>query len=261
MVRKMPGGKDVLAIAAREIGYREGTNKRNKFGAWFGMDGVAWCMEFVQWVYAQAGIPLPYKTASCGALLNWYRQHDPACIVAEPVEGCVVIFDFPNTKASTDHTGLFVKKTASKITTIDGNTSGGSDSNGGWVQQRTRNLTYANPTYIVPRELAKGEPMEDIMDVSKLTGAQCYEILLKANEYAGSMATPEWMQPELAEAVAAGITDGTRPLATCMRGQAAMMVLRAAKLACSEQVDGKHYYGQPIIQNQKGDAPFEEAIK
>jgi len=120
------------------------------------MDGVAWCMEFVQWVYAQAGAPLPYKTASCGSLLDWYRKHRPECIVRSPIPGCIVIFDFPGTRYATDHTGIFVEKSATHITTIDGNTSGGSDANGGWVERRTRSLGYAGATYIKPRELVSG---------------------------------------------------------------------------------------------------------
>lgn len=216
----MDKNKEILAIATREIGYHESAGKHNKYGEWFGLDNVAWCMEFVQWVYDQAGIPLPYKTPSCGSLLNWYKNNQPDCISKAPVEGCIVIFDFPSTQYSTDHTGIFVRKTDMKITTIDGNTSGGNDSNGGWVQQRTRSLSYANPTYIIPKGL------ENDMDVSELTLEDCYEILLKANEYAASLATPEWMKDELAEAVKDGITDGTRPLAMCMRGEAALMTLR-----------------------------------
>lgn len=158
----MATGKDILALAEGEIGYREGKNKRNKYGAWYGMDGVAWCMEFVQWVYHRAGAPLPIKTASCGALLNWYRQHQPECIVAEPSAGCIVIFDFPGTKYATDHTGLFVSKTGTRLTTIDGNTASGNDANGGWVQRRTRSLLYAHPTYIVPRALSTGEENEEM---------------------------------------------------------------------------------------------------
>lgn len=220
----MVTGKDILAAASREIGYHEGKGKLNKYGEWFGMNGVAWCMEFVQWVYHECGVDLPHKTPSCGSLLGWYRKNQPECISKEPVPGCIVIFDFPSTQYTTDHTGLFVRKTDLRITTIDGNTSNGNDSNGGWVQQRTRSLGYSNPTYIIPRELE-----DENMDVSKLTGADCYEILLKANEYAASLATPEWMKPELDKAVEVGITDGTRPLAMVQRGAAAIMALRTAK--------------------------------
>lgn len=224
----------ILAAASREIGYREGPGKRNKYGEWYGMDGVAWCMEFVQWVYHTAGMDLPFRTASCGELLNWYRQNRPECITREPVPGCIVIFDFPNTRFMTDHTGIFVACDGYRITTIDGNTSNENEGNGGWVQQRKRTLGFANPTYIVPGCLRE----EETMDVSKLTGEQCYELLLKANEYAGTLAAPDWMRPELDEAVKAGLTDGTRPLALCMRGAAAIMALRGAKKAAEGRETG-----------------------
>ena len=150
---KRTTGDEIIAIAMREIGYRESAGQRTKYSEWSGYNGQPWCMSFVQWVYHQAGADLPYLTASCGALLRWYRQNQPECIVKEPVPGCIVIFDFPGTAYTTDHTGLFVSKTAAQITSIDGNTSGGNNANGGYVQQRTRPLSYANPVYIVPREL------------------------------------------------------------------------------------------------------------
>jgi hypothetical protein len=156
MIKQMTGA-DVLAVAAREIGYREIAGKINKYGAWYRMNGVPWCMQFVQWCYYQAGAMLPHKTASCGDMLSWYRHNQPDCISKAPVKGCIVIFDFPKTVYSTDHTGLFVKTEGQTITTIDGNTSGGNDANGGWVQQRTRKLSYANPIYIIPREITEQE--------------------------------------------------------------------------------------------------------
>lgn len=157
-------GERVLAAAARDIGYREGSGKANKFGAWYGMNNVAWCMQAVQYWYAQAGLTLPYKTASCGALLRWYQQNQPECVVKDPVPGCIVIFDFPGTAYTTDHTGIFVKLDGGKITTIDGNTSNGSDANGGWVQQRTRALSCASPAYIVPRELKTDNEEDEDME-------------------------------------------------------------------------------------------------
>lgn len=154
---------ELLAVAAREIGYHEGVGKTNKFGRWYGLDCELWCMEFVQWCYAKAGAPLPYKTASCGALLDWYRKHQPDCITLTPVEGCIVIFDFPG-GAATDHTGLFVSRTKASVTTIDGNTSGTNQSDGGWVQQKTRPLSFARPTYIIPRALCADEKEVDAVE-------------------------------------------------------------------------------------------------
>lgn len=229
----MATGKEILDIAAREIGYHEGKNKHNKYGEWYGLDFQHWCVEFVQWCYAQADKPLPYKTASCGVLLNWYKMHDKECITDNPIPGCLVIFDFPG-GAKTDHIGLFVSKTNDKITTIDGNTSGTNQSNGGWVQQKTRNLSYANPTYIVPREL------EEDMDIAKLieqmTPAQADAIVRKAEAYAGNQAMPmNWNASEqLADAMQNGITDGTRPMAHATRLETALMANRAAKMAIKE---------------------------
>lgn len=165
---------ELLAVAAREIGYREGVGKTTKFGRWYGLDRAPWCMEFVQWCYAEAGAPLPYKTASCGALLDWYRKHQPDCITLTPIEGCIVIFDFPG-GAATDHTGLFVSRTKASVTTIDGNTSGTNQSDGGWVQQKTRPLSYARPTYIIPRALCADEMevgnVERFNSLAEISGA------------------------------------------------------------------------------------------
>lgn len=229
----MTAGNKILAIANREIGYHEDKYKHNKYGEWYGLDGQPWCMIFVQWCYAQAGLSLPYKTASCGVLLNWYKMHARACVTDKPVPGCIVIFDFPG-GAATDHTGLFVSRTNTEITTVDGNTSGTNQANGGWVQQKTRNLSYANPTYIVPREL------EEDMDIAKLieqmTPAQADAIVRKAEAYAGNQAMPmNWNASEqLADAMQNGITDGTRPMAHATRLETALMANRAAKLAIKE---------------------------
>lgn len=224
----MVTGEEILRFAAREIGYHEGKNKHNKYGEWYGVDGVAWCMAFVQWIYHQANADLPIRTASCGALLRWYQKNQPECITQKPIEGCIVIFDFPKTNATTDHTGLFVKRGNRKITTIDGNTTAGNESNGGWVQQRTRPIDYANPIYIVPRGL-----IEVDIDrlISEMTDEQAYKLYCKAEKHMGKLPLPtSWSaKGELNEAVKAGITDGSRPMVPARRYEAAIMDKRAVK--------------------------------
>ena len=47
----MSYSEEVLEIARAELGVQEypaGSNKQ-KYGVWYGMNGVQWCMEFVQW--------------------------------------------------------------------------------------------------------------------------------------------------------------------------------------------------------------------
>ena len=70
-------GAELAALAATQIGVREdppGSN-RVKFNTWYygrevSGDSYPWCMVFVQWVFAQAGVSLPLRTASCGALMR-----------------------------------------------------------------------------------------------------------------------------------------------------------------------------------------------
>lgn len=225
---KIVEGEEILATAAREIGYHEGPGKKNKYGEWFGMNGVAWCMEFVQYIYHQCGLDLPLHTPSCSGLLNWYKRNQPECVTTEPIRGCIVIFDWPGTQYSTDHTGLFVSKTDKKITTIDGNTGDGNDSNGGGVQQKSRNLSYANPIYIIPRGLVT-------VDIGKLiddmTDEQAYKLYNKAVKHMATLPLPTTWDAagELREAKDLGITDGSNPMCPATRLQTAVMVKRAVR--------------------------------
>lgn len=158
----MATGLDVLTAARSQLGTKEspaGSN-RVKYNTWYygrevSGDAYPWCMAFVQWCAMTAGARLPYKTASCGALLRWYRAHEPDCIVTEPRAGDVVIFDFPG-GAATDHCGIFEAARGDTVTTIDGNTGAGNDANGGAVLRRTRKKS-AVAAYIRPREWEENE--------------------------------------------------------------------------------------------------------
>lgn len=244
----MATGEDILRIASTQVGYHEEAYHHNKYGAWYGIDDVAWCMEFVSWCYYKAHIRGPVLgltdkqggTASCGTLLRWYEAHQPDCITDKPTPGCVVIFDFPRTKYSTDHTGLFVKMEDGYITTIDGNTKNTSepDDNGGWVQQRTRKLSYANPTYIIPKELDEDMDIDKLVKdispeqlytmASKMYPSDLYKLYTKLTEYMATLPLPEtWAaQDAWTKAIKDGITDGSRPMAPPTRLEAATMVER-----------------------------------
>ena len=68
------------------------------------------------------------------------------------------------------------------------------------------------------------------MDISKLTDPEVLQLAKRLQEVLGRQAVGSTLAPELAEAKARGITDGTRPNAFCTRAQAAAMVLRAGKM-------------------------------
>lgn len=148
----------VLSYARTELGITEspaGSN-RTRYGKWYGLDGQPWCMMFVQWVFHQAGMPLPYKTASCSALLNWYRKNRPGSVVKAPKSGDIVIYNF-------GHTGIVESMDAGTITAIEGNTSpgtAGSQSNGGMVCRRTRKRSTVT-AYIRPDYKKEDKHMKD----------------------------------------------------------------------------------------------------
>ena len=67
------------------------------------------------------------------------------------------------------------------------------------------------------------------MDISKLTDAEILQLVDRIQDVMGRQQVSSTLAPELEEAKALGITDGTRSGALCTRAQAAVMTLRAAK--------------------------------
>lgn len=140
----MATAEKVLEIARGELGIRESPANSNKvkYNTWYYGREVAgkaypWCMAFVQWCFSQAGVPLPIKTASCGALMNAAKKSGK-WVTKDYRPGDVVIYDFPG-GAATDHTGIIEKVTLTGVLAIEGNTSeAGSQSNGGMVCRKTR---------------------------------------------------------------------------------------------------------------------------
>ncbi len=202
---------DVLDTARAELGVREDPPESNrvKYNDWYygrTVIGSAypWCMAFVQWCFAQAGRPLPFRTASCSALLGWYRQNRPECVVGDPQPGDIIIYTF-------SHTGIVESVQGGVITAIEGNTSAGNDANGGQVRRtRGRSLVKA---YIRPF----GEETEDDMNIDKLleemTDEQAYRLMAKAQAFAASLPEQEWSVKEghWARATAAGVVNGAAP--------------------------------------------------
>ena len=220
----MATAEKVLDIARRELGTKESpaNSNRTKYGKWMGMDGQPWCMSFVQWCFHQAGVPLPLRTASCGAMMNAARKTGQWG-VKDFRPGDEVIYDFPG-GAATDHTGIIEQVTASGVVAIEGNTSqAGSQSNGGMVCRKTR--PYCQ---IVGAVRPKFEEDEDL-SIDKLTDAEVLQLGKRLQAVMGKQPVGPALAKEFSEAEKAGITDGTSPGAFCTRAQAAVMTLRARK--------------------------------
>ena len=52
----MATGKDLVNVALKEVGYTEGANNSNKYGAYYGRNNEYWCAFFVSWCLEQIGI-------------------------------------------------------------------------------------------------------------------------------------------------------------------------------------------------------------
>ena len=128
----------LLDIARGELGTREspaGSN-RVKYGDWYGLDGQPWCVMFVMWAFAQAGVALLAGTTSCTLLMR--AAQAAGCWVTSGCRpGDVVLYDWDG-DGRPDHCGIVEAVSGSGVTAIEGNTAVGNDSDGGEVMRRTR---------------------------------------------------------------------------------------------------------------------------
>lgn len=130
----------VLQIARWQLGVLEnpaGSN-RVKYAEEYGLNGYAWCMMFVWWVFREAGFNLR-KTASCTELTNAYKKAGQ-WVTKDFKPGDIAMFDFSGKKKITEHCGIIVEVNTDNIVTIEGNTGIGNDANGGAVMKRQRRM-------------------------------------------------------------------------------------------------------------------------
>lgn len=134
----------------KHVGLKEHPSGSNmqRFGAWYGMNGVAWCAISVTYCYivgakSKAFVKggryayVPYIVADARAGRNGLQP------TKDPRPGDVVCFDWDGGVA--DHVGLFKSwlpgAEGSEFHTVEGNTGIGNDSNGGEVMERIRKIS------------------------------------------------------------------------------------------------------------------------
>ena len=142
---------ELLGIARKQIGVSEAPPDSNnvRYNTWYyGREVMGraypWCMVFCQWVFDQAGVKLPQRTASCGDLMNAAKA--AGCwVVRDFRPGDVVIYDFSGRQKTTQHCGIVEQALPDYgVQAIEGNTSqgGGSQDNGGMVCRKNRADKY-----------------------------------------------------------------------------------------------------------------------
>ena len=217
----------LLKLARQELGEREYPPNSNNIKyntAYYGKEvsgsNLAWCAVFVWWLFRECGMSELYyggkKTAYVPALISWARRE--GLVVNTPRPGDLICFDF-NGNGTADHIGLCESFDGSQVTTIDGNTGVGNEANGGAVMRRRRQKRYI-VAVIRPK----------YKEVETVTQEQFDKMM---EDWMGRQAAkaPEaqWQKEGLKRVVAAGVTDGSRPMALCTRLEAALMAQNAAQ--------------------------------
>ena len=187
----MATSKELLGIAASQIGVKENPPMSNnvKYNVWYyGREvsgrGYPWCMVFVQWVFAKAGVDLPVRTASCGALMR-AAQSAGKWVTRDYQPGDVVIYDFPG-GAMTDHCGIVERVDRGYISAIEGNTSSTNNADGGAVERRARKVSQIVGAYRPTFD-------KEVDDVRYNTVKEC----------------PGWAQDTIKKLVNKGLLNGT----------------------------------------------------
>ncbi len=155
-------GQKIANLAFKEVGVTENprNSNKNKYGKWFGLDGVAWCAIFISWCYAQAGFALEnigFKNgmAGCKTAAKHFWETGQVIDKENIQVGDLVFFDW-NGDGRFDHVGLFngwKNKNLGIFYTIEGNTSLNNQSNGGEVMSRNRDLNKVKCIFVHPKVL------------------------------------------------------------------------------------------------------------
>ena len=182
----MTTAEQVLNVARGELGkssYETPPGSSvTRYGAAYGMNGVAWCNMFTWWCFTQTGASaLTPKSAYTPATFDWYRSRKLTGSVPRP--GALVFYDFPGDGVDRiSHVG-FVEAVLSdgRIQTIEGNTTSGAAGDqraGGGVYRRisstsavvgyaypqyTSNTVQTKPASITRRTLSEGATGDDVL--------------------------------------------------------------------------------------------------
>ena len=216
----MATAEKLLAIARSQLGVTEnpvGSNSVVYNTEYYARavkgSGYPWCCTFVWWLFREAGASELFyggkKTAYCPTLMNYHRKA-LQFVSGDYEPGDLIFFNFSG-KSSAAHVGICEAWDGKNITTIDGNTGEGNEANGGKVMRRRRDKKYIVGAYRPAYE-------EDDNMTQELFDTLIADWLRRQAELPGSA----WSR--MAEAKAAGITDGTRPQSFATREEVATMI-------------------------------------
>ena len=157
---KLSSAASRLKMALTQIGISESPSNSNqqKYGVWYGMNGVPWCAIFCTWCDAFGGNPTPTFTkgrnyAYVPYIVNAARLgQNGLSITSDPKPGDLVCYDW-SADGEFDHVGMFEAWTgAHTFKCIEGNTSSRDYSNGGTVMRQYRDVNYGRVVFCKVKE-------------------------------------------------------------------------------------------------------------
>ncbi len=204
-----------LDIFRAEIGVREspaGSN-RTVYGERYGFNGVPWCAIFVSDCLARAGLGAQYRFAAVASGVADSKRRGTHRTTPQVGDLCNKLYT-----ATSGHIGIVEAVHADgTITSIEGNTSGTNDANGGMVMRRRRSLSFWNAGYIRIKYADLPEPSKPIygadishhqgtLTVSAIAGSGVAYLWHKATE-GGSFVDGQYLSKRL-QATMVGIPFG-----------------------------------------------------
>lgn len=152
----MTGSEELLDLAREEIGTQEmpaGSNRVKYNTEYYGWEvsgrAYPWCCVFLWWLFRRAGAAGLFfggaRTASCSTLMDYAKRN--GLFVEENYRPGDLIFMRFSGSGGPQHIGILEEVRGSILVTIEGNTSGDNDANGGQVQRRERPRQYVLGAY------------------------------------------------------------------------------------------------------------------
>lgn len=148
----------VILKARSQLGVTESPpfSNRQPYGAWYGMNGVAWCAMYQSWVFWHSGNPLPKITtakgfAYCPELERYGRETGTWHSGTSGIKrGDLLLFSFGGVRA--DHVALVQGVLPDgRIHTIEGNTNAGGSRTGGGVYELYRRSGIRGYVRVTPK--------------------------------------------------------------------------------------------------------------
>jgi hypothetical protein len=199
----MSSGLDIVNIAQQQVGFIEGPNNENPYGAWYGVNNQPYCAMFVSWIFDQAKLSALVAAETdkgfsyCPSGLSWFQKHGQIVDKYAGQPGDIVFFNFSG-NGTAEHVGIIVGASTDGITTVEGNTSPdhaiGSQANGIGVFLRHRPylgvMGIARPKYPNPVAPAKNNGLSNRALATGVAGATAIGGAGVAGVHSATSSTP-----------------------------------------------------------------------